>query len=190
MTQFLKINLLLLILVFIAGCLFDSDSTENPPEPIDKGTYKLEIKEKKILWSYPGGGGLYILVMTPGEDFEGKVQLSVYADPFYNARLTNESLSIGKLITEVTIRPNTTAPFEINPDSPVVDTLKVISMHAGIADTLKLVVYVSAPDYTGYPHSKTRQDEFARWLNTNHPVFGITTGQEWFAYNPNPAISI
>lgn len=141
--------------------------------PIDTDTYKIDA-EPADLHSCPGGGGLYILIMTPKEDFEGEIRLSINTDQLLNTSLTSEVFSIENQISEVTIRPDTTLTKGIR-------IVQVVSLYEGVADTLTLSVGLQIPVPTS-DYAKARKNEFLEWLETYHPEFGITKGQEWFYY--------
>ena len=159
----LLIVALSIIVFFVAGCIFDSDTKKSE----DKGTYTLEVEttgfwdEKTSsfiedgLVSYPGGGGgLFILIMKPGEDFEGEVRLTVNATPLLNVELTNDLLSSDKRVAEVVIYPDSKMAVGV-------ETIRVISEHAGVIDELELSVEIiksETEDFT--PPSRI---EFVLW---------------------------
>ena len=59
---------------FVSCCIFNSDSSEKP-ESKDKGTFTLNI-DPLTVESYPTGGGLFIITLEPGDDFEGDVSIT------------------------------------------------------------------------------------------------------------------
>ena len=68
---------------------------------------KFEIKTKySYIRSYPGGGGIFIINMTPKNDFSGYVILKINADTNLNAELDRETLDKESQVAELTIQPN------------------------------------------------------------------------------------
>jgi len=68
---------------------------------------KFEIEAKySYIRSYPGGGGIFIIVMTPKNDFSGFVSLKLIADPKLNAQLDKENLNKQSQVAELTIQPD------------------------------------------------------------------------------------
>ncbi len=170
--------------LFILGVVFMylSCTNEKSVEPYenDRGSYTLQVTPTSIR-SYRGGGGVFILSMTPSEDFEGKVLLSVVADPALGAGLFNKFLTSETRVAEVTIRPDTTAAAGI-------DTISVIHTHAAVSDTLTLEVEIVVGRLLVLPRdfAIARQDEFVTWLQSEHPELGIEMGQDWFGYFKYP----
>lgn len=93
--------LLLLALISAQGCIFDDEKPENP----DRGTYTLALSDSTMA-TYPGGGDVIILEMTPSEDFEGSVRLSVKGDTGLNVKMNQSSVTSEKRITEIIIHPD------------------------------------------------------------------------------------
>lgn len=68
---------------------------------------KFEIAAKySYIRSYPGGGGIFIIKMTPKNGFSGYVSLQINADPNLNAQLNTETLNKQSQVAELTIQPN------------------------------------------------------------------------------------
>lgn len=68
---------------------------------------KFEIGAKySYIRSYPGGGGIFLIDMTPKNDFSGHVSLKINADPVLNAELDKETLDKQSQVAELTIQPN------------------------------------------------------------------------------------
>jgi len=68
---------------------------------------KYEINSKySYIRSYPGGGGIFIIKMTPKNDFCGYVSLQINADSNLNAVLDKHILNKKSQIAELTIQPN------------------------------------------------------------------------------------
>ena len=68
---------------------------------------KFEIKAKySYIRSYPGGGGIFIIKMTPKNSFSGYISLKINADSNLNAKLDEETLDKKSHIAELTIQPD------------------------------------------------------------------------------------
>jgi len=68
---------------------------------------KFEIAAKySYIRSYPKGGGIFIIKMTPKNGFSGYVSLKINADPNLNAQLDTETLNKQSQVAEITIQPN------------------------------------------------------------------------------------
>ena len=149
----------------------------------DRGHYTLESDPDSLV-SYGGGGGIFVLSMTPDDDFEGKVTLSLNVDPVLNARLTTEFLSRDQTVAEVTIRPDSF----LTPDTY---TISVVAMHTGAVDTLSLGVSTLVDGMPwGIPSGEWHDDcverkrnELLSWLDTTHPQLRMKMDQKWFSYN-------
>ncbi len=147
----------------------------------DDGSCTLQATPTNIQ-SYKGGGGIFILSMTPSEDFAGKVLLSVVAASALHAQISPEALTLGKGVAEVTMRPDTTVALG--------DFLiRVIATHAEKSDTLALEVKILELDGPStYDYASEVHNEFIQWVQDEHPELGIITGQNWFSYNNNPIL--
>lgn len=78
---------------------------------IDNDKFEIEAKYSYIR-SYPEGGGIFIIKMTPKNDFSGFVALQINADPNLNAQLDKETLNKQSQVAEITIQPNELAEFK------------------------------------------------------------------------------
>lgn len=155
------------------GCVFDtgSDGTQ------DSGTYTIG-SNITIARSYPGGGRLYLVTMTPGDDFTGRVRLSVEADPELTVELTSHSLTNDDRVSEIFIQPGMDVKKELN-------VVNIISQHADTADTLSLrlkVIFVSSPQSD---FAVSTLHEFGQWIQDKHPELDFKKGQEWIKYSTN-----
>jgi hypothetical protein len=71
---------------------------------LDVGSFTFEAKYDSIR-AYGGGGGVFIVRIDPGPDFQGEVTLSVKADKKMRAELTRKSLTSANPVTELLIKP-------------------------------------------------------------------------------------
>jgi len=171
-----------LIVIFLSGCILDKDDSK---ETEDEGSYIIETNKTEIQ-SYPDGGGLFIIMMTPSEDFMGKVRLSVSANNLLNSRLTNEALSLEKRITEVEIHPDKITEIDEY-------ILKIISQHGVTVDTLFLKIDVVEPNLPWnspiyYGNAVNIHNMFIQWLQDTNPKLGVNDTNDWFFYNNSPII--
>ena len=116
--------------------------------------------------------------MTPGEDFAGRVRLSVEADPKLTVELTTYSLTNDDRISEVLIQPGKDVSKELY-------VVNIISRHADTADTLSLrlkVIFFSSPQSD---FAVSAMHEFGEWIEDEHPELGFKTEQEWAKYSTN-----
>jgi len=146
----------------------------------DRGFYTLQATPTSIQ-SYRDGGGIFILSMTPSQDFAGKVLVSVVADPALRAELFNEFLTSETRVAEVTIRPDTTAALKSY-------AISVIHTHTGVSDTLICNVEMVDPIPPIESSELDLPPEFVQWLEMEHSELGIRDGQEWFSYRNDPII--
>jgi hypothetical protein len=74
---------------------------------------KFEIEAKySYIRSYLGGGGIFIIKMTPKNDFSGFVTLQINANPNLNAQLDKDTLNKQLQIAEIAIQPNDLTEFK------------------------------------------------------------------------------
>ena len=179
MNKSLKISFIMgLVLLHISSCISDDD--EKPGDAMGKGSYFVDVQQTEID-SYPGGGGLFILSLTPGEDFEGTVTLSIQADPSLQAYLTTDYLADNNRVTEVEIRPEETTTIEEY-------IITITTQNTDINKTLNLHVNIVKPDSLGLDgkYAIKRFNEFVQFMQDIHPDLNISTDMDWFSYNHYP----
>jgi len=74
-------------------------------QTINNDKFEIEAKYSYIR-SYPEGGGIFIIKMTPKNDFSGYVSLQINADSNLNAQLDRETLNKQSQVAELNIWPN------------------------------------------------------------------------------------
>lgn len=160
------------LIIAVAFMCLSCNEKSVGPDANDRGLYTLQATPTNIQ-SYRGGGGIFILSMTPSKNFAGKVLLSVDADPALEAGLFNQFLTSETRIAEVTIRPDTTAVAGTH-------TISVMHSHATVSDRLTLEVEMVV-DCWPLPRdfAIAKRDEFVTWLQSEHPELGIEMGQDW-----------
>ena len=72
---------------------------------IENDKFELEAKYSYIR-SYPEGGGIFIIKMTPKRGFSGYVSLQINTDSNLNAQLDRKTLNKQSQVAEITIQPN------------------------------------------------------------------------------------
>jgi hypothetical protein len=74
---------------------------------------KFEIKAKySYIRSYPGGGGIFIIYIIPGDGFSGYVSLKINSDPDLNIEADKKILNKDSQVAEITINPIETAELK------------------------------------------------------------------------------
>jgi hypothetical protein len=90
---------LLIILIIFFGCTQPTDN-ENKA-----GEFEIQTKYSKIR-SCNSGGGLFIVYLEPGYDFEGKVELTIIGEDSLNIDVNRNYLDKNNRVAEITIKPN------------------------------------------------------------------------------------
>lgn len=169
-----------LVLMFLSSCICDDD--DKPSDPLGKGKYYLKVQQTEIK-SYPGGGGLFIISLKPGDDFEGTVKLSTLADPSLHAHLTTGRLTSDKRVAEIEIHPATTTAIKEY-------TIKVESQNEDTSYSLTLKANVVKADSgvidDRYP--KTLFNEFVQYIQDSQPELSISTDMDWIKYTHYPVV--
>jgi len=83
----------------------ETQQTHNYIQMLNNGGFEVEAKYSYIR-SYRGGGGIFIINMTPKNDFSGLVFLRIKGDSNLNAQLNIRILNKNSRIAELTITPN------------------------------------------------------------------------------------
>lgn len=160
----LVVMALILICGGLSGCIVESDEY-----------FAMEAKYCYIQ-SYPNGGGVFLVNMTPGPKFYGNVSLKIIADDYLNACLDKNILNESSRVVEITIRPDELT--EIN-----MHKIKLIAIHEESFKIIPLEVEMFdciAKDPSAYIIDK--KDEFIKWIEGEHPEFGDFSEHDWFTY--------
>jgi hypothetical protein len=167
-----------------------SDKAADVIEPRDaaSGCFQLETKYTYIR-SYPGGGGVFILRLIPGDGFTGGVRLMLSADPRLNADLDKQTLNSASDIAEITIRPSHASEiktYEIDVTAcPVSHTVS-----PGDCRTVSLDVELIPWGPTDPRYAITKRDPLLEWVEDAHPEFGTFLDKEWYPYMTYPGILV
>jgi hypothetical protein len=162
----------LLLPLIMQGCVFDDDKPANP----DRGTYTLAFSDSTMS-TYPGGGCVIIMEMTPSEDFEGSVRLEVKGETGLNARVNKSDVTSEKRITEIIIHPDSTL-------APGKYQLSLYYTHGGKIGILPIPVINN--NY-GKPLTydfacDTVLPEFMNWCQENYPKLKTLENNDYLVY--------
>lgn len=110
---------LLLISALGTGISFGKDIKQeiqhSNPKNLKISNIRFEIEPKySYIRSYPGGGGIFIIKMTPKIGFSGYISLQINADPNLNAQLNKEKLDKQSQVAELTIQPDESTEIKIH----------------------------------------------------------------------------
>ena len=162
-----------LIVIFLSGCVLDSDSKKI----VDKGSFNLFVSPLQFK-SYPGGGGLVLISLEPDTNFTGDVDLWFETDENIILIPEKSVFSMNKLIEEIEVYPDTTV-------TQGESQINIIYRHAGITD--KKIVQINLtylPDATILlvGSGKKLSLEIVQWLNETHFEYGIKADDSWFCF--------
>jgi len=190
----LRIPLVVFLFVLVvnlsiyAGALVNQDDA-SPVNTITR--YRVEPKYSYIR-SYRGGGGIFILYLVPRWGFQGNVELSMNADPNLNAQLDITILNSENTVAELTIQPNDNVDIQVYTITVVATQLQEQPSEKPRtpAQTIELQVDIYEWFHDEHPFALEKRDEFLRWLEQEHPEFGVFTGQNCSFYMTYPGILV
>jgi hypothetical protein len=173
-----KISLLLFVLI-LTGC---SSEKGTSPMPSSKGEFSIEAKYDYIR-SVMGGGGHFIIRLTPTIGFEGEVNLHLNADECLHGRLDKSVLTCDASVAEIIINPDSSSKFGIY-------QIGIRAVSEDIFETLTLDVEIMQW-YNCYPeHALQYLNNFDEWLMKHHAEYSGLSGQDWYCYNTYPQILV
>lgn len=175
------ITILVLLIIIIAAC----SENESPvtPQTQDEGYYNITVAYDSIR-SYPGGGGVFLLGITPEDDFEGDVEISVNADNKLNAYASRVKLTKKDTVVEIILKPE--KDIEISARSIEVSFLHKDSLR-------KIMLYVQLFNWgaeSEYTAAKAKMNEFKGWIAENMPDFEDAFSEDAFIYHTYPEMLI
>ena len=175
-----------LIKHFTIDFLYSTIRTENYAITTVQGSeYRKSVNQ---IQSCPGGGGLFILEVTPLMYFAGEIDLTVSTDSLITSELLYDTLSYDSRVTEISVKTSHSIDPGIDSlrvDTICIDSLRIESTYEGKVDTLICKInIVNDPYYHGY--NGYRNEEFTEWLEINHPELGTLNDQEWFGFPLTP----
>lgn len=172
-------RMILVLLIFISGCMLNPDDSVTPTNP-DHGGYTLHV-EPVFFFNIPNGGCLEMVYIKPDADFAGDVEVSIYA----------EDLSISPK-TAVLNKEKTLLEIEvyIDPDLlPGERELEINCLHSGkyLSTTVKIEVKDGEPDSgsNSVGYGKNPQKFIIKGLNVLRPEYPIQADSSWFQFNDN-----
>ena len=170
----LRSAVLLSTAFILCGCL-ELFNEELPPEPQpiedDQGSFTLHASYRAIR-SYPGGSGVFVVSMRPGQGFAGIVRLTLEADSELHAQIDRYLLDEDDSVAEIRIAP-------MSPGGG--DSLRILftARHNGVEQHIPLAVDVMEWDHPS-PGAEIRyRNQFIDWLADAHPELNIS-GQDFF----------
>lgn len=134
-----------------------------PREP-DAGTYSL-VARATIIRSYPGGGGVFTVGITPGPDFRGDVRLSVVADRDLHVTLSLPLLDTLHPFADLHLAPEKGCPVTER-------TILLRADHAGVVRTLALNVTMYDWDHGEPGDEMPLLRRYLEWIRVRHPEAG------------------
>ena len=175
-------GLVLLMVLFLS---FNVASGDVAPETVQ--TFDLKAKYTYIR-SYPNGGGIFIVYIEPKSEFAGKVFLNMVSPARLNARLSNDVLDRGSLLTEITVEPS----GDIRPGTKYIRlaAVHVVGLCVQTVQRIQLEVEVFNWEAGENPNLDERRDLFVKWLEQEHQEFGIFLNQEYNYYSTYPEVLI
>ncbi|MFA6569932.1 MAG: hypothetical protein WCT77_01710 [Bacteroidota bacterium] len=116
-----------LFLSFISSC----SSSNDPVDPVkDAGDYTLTAKYDSVK-TYPKGGGIFVIKMSPDNNFAGKVRLKIDANSALKAKLSKSELSSKDSVIDIILSPDENINYGSYP-------IKLIASHKGTERALEM----------------------------------------------------
>ena len=171
-----RVLLPVLLAAALAGCGGDT-----PVSP-DTGAFTIEAKYSYIR-SYPGGGGVFLVRLVPGDGFSGHVDLALEADPALGALLDRDALTAASRIAEVTLRPSASVEMKTH-------EIRVLASQGTDLETVTLLIEMFDWSSDGVDGAIPKRDELVAWLEAAHPELGSFSGGDWYAYVTYPQILV
>ena len=165
----------LLLALFVVGCI---DPHPDQPDQQDAGDYSLTARYTHIR-SYPGGGGIFTVSITPDKDFRGTVRLSLQCDALLHASVDMDSLNTRYRVAEITLAPDPAMWV----DSCVI---MVRAEHGGKTTLLPLRVTMYGWGHAEPGPELELLDNFLTWQRATHPELVIPPAGPWRRYLTYP----
>ena len=166
------LTLLILLTAIGVGCSNDTEEDE------DKDNYTIASKYTRIR-SYRDGGGVFIVSMTPSDDFSGEVALNISTDPALNAELDRHSLDRRSTIAEIAIYPDQSAKIE---------NYEIGLEATRISDGQSIILGVEMFDWGSgnINDAMAKRDQILSWVEAEYPDLGNFSKRYWFPYMTYP----
>ncbi len=185
MKIFRQIYLMFFVVTFVvtltsSGC---NEHEDNPVIPTnDKGEFTLNSKYKTIR-SFPEGGGIFIISISPGTDFAGTVKLSVSTESGITAKLNKTELTDKDSVADIIISTSENAHLDTN-------TIIVRATHNGKEKELKLNVDVLSWMNESSENAVLKRDEFRSWFTGKSAKYSEIFSSNFTEYQTYPQILI
>lgn len=153
----------LLIVVGLSGC--------------NEIFYRFTINAKySYIMSYPEGGGIFLINMTPRNNFNGNVSLKIEASVNLNVQVNKDILSESSRVAEITLYPNNLTRIGLH-------EIELTATNANISRLISLEVDIFNRSI-GNPSSYIlgKKNKLINWIEKKYPIFGNISDQDWFAY--------
>jgi hypothetical protein len=172
-------GIVMTIPLVIWGC---SDEYGISSQPVYRGTFFIEAKYDYIR-SQVGGGGIFLVRMMPGSNFDGTVDLELLADPCLHAHLDRTTLDQASSSAEITVAPDNKAEFKTY-------QIEVRAAHKG--DYCSVYLNVEILQWPcGTPDGACRKmTEFLEWVKEKYPHIRDLSSDQWTAFLTYPQILI
>jgi len=170
----------LCVIQLTTGCLDGTDDSQPfEPDPVapDAGSFTLQARYDAIR-SFPGGGGLFIVAISPDWDFAGTVRLSVTANPRLHTQMSTTLLDTSLRVAEIWISPE--AGMETG-----FYTIQLKAEHGDATELLPLNIEVMEWSQAEPGHEMQMRGHFCDWLAAQHPELGYNEGdsfKRWITY--------
>ena len=177
----MKALIFLCVILFISLLSCSKDKVL-PPEESDSGSYEFTAKYDYIR-SHPGGGGIFIVKISPDTEFTGSVKLSLGAGPGLNAQLSKTELTAADTVSEILLHPEPViaqGTYKITLTSSHADTTKSIELEIDIIDW----------GSDNYETAIAQRNEFKDFLEAADPAYAELFGKADIIYQTYPQVLI
>lgn len=167
-----------LAILSVTGCKSGEEETNSA----GKGGFEIKAKYDSIR-SCPGGGGLFVFYIHPGQDLTGSINLSIVSDQHLGASLNKNRLSKTDSVAELTILPDLSTEVKKY-------QVRIIAKN----DTLSREITLSV-DVINWPHdidseALIKRNLFSTWIEAHKPEYINAFAATEMLYNTYPQIII
>ncbi|MEI6090656.1 MAG: hypothetical protein WCR42_09410 [bacterium] len=179
----IKLNLIMLFIITITVLSITSCRDKGTePDPNDAGNYQIIPKYDSVR-TYAGGGGIYVVRISPSAGFEGTVKLKLEADPKLNALLMKTTLTKNDTIAEIVIKPSSAIEIKAY-------TFNLVCSHANSEKRYQFKAAVYDLQNTNYEPCLEKLNLFKNWIQSEKPEFASIFDTPARIYMTYPEIMI
>jgi len=178
--HFISVFFIAAIVILNYGCHEDEDNPIIPAK--DKGEFTLNTKYPAIR-SFPEGGGIFVISISPSPDFEGTVKLSVETESGITAKLNRTELNDKDSVADIIISTSKNIALDTN-------SITLKATHNGKEKLLKLFIVVLSWDKDNCDEAKIKRDEFKNWFSGKSSKYQEIFGSEFTEFETYPQILI